>query len=256
MNPLNMADITPYLENQISLFHQKRFEKLQELQLLTVLKRKNPYLFKAKNIITADMLIRNILDAYLSSQEETLFGEILEGLALFICQQVYGGYKPKLNELEGIDLVLQANSKVYIVEVKSGPYWGNNSQIKRMIDNFQRAKITLQSLYPNQEIIAVNGCCYGKDAQSYKQSGRYWKLCGQDFWAFISGNDNLYLDIIEPLGHQAKQRNDAFDEEYANLVNRLILQFSQNYFKANGAIDWDKLVQLVSARKSNKYPLE
>jgi hypothetical protein len=40
--------------------------------------------------------------------------------------------------------------------------------------------------------------------------GDYLKKCGQSFWAFISGDDDLYTTIIEPLGHRAKERNEAF----------------------------------------------
>ncbi|MCB1935052.1 MAG: hypothetical protein KDF59_03835 [Nitrosomonas sp.] len=32
-----------------------------------------------------------------------------------------------------------------------------------------------------------------------------FKYCGQQFWEFISGTSNLYTDIIEPLGHEAKE---------------------------------------------------
>ncbi|HPK53898.1 MAG TPA: PmeII family type II restriction endonuclease, partial [Smithellaceae bacterium] len=36
--------------------------------------------------------------------------------------------------------------------------------------------------------------CYGKDSNPDK--GDYLKLCGQIFWEFISGDENLYTDII------------------------------------------------------------
>jgi DNA modification methylase len=32
----------------------------------------------------------------------------------------------------------------------------------------------------------------------------YLKLCGQEFWEFISGNINLYVEIVEPLGRMEK----------------------------------------------------
>ncbi|HEO65645.1 MAG TPA: hypothetical protein ENI73_07225, partial [Spirochaetes bacterium] len=42
------------------------------------------------------------------------------------------------------------------------------------------------------------------------KNGVYFKYCGQRFWEFISGCLNLYLDLIKPLGHQAKERNDEY----------------------------------------------
>jgi len=47
------------------------------LKLSKVLKRKNPYLFKAKHILTADEIVRGIVDAHISSSEEGIFGDWL-----------------------------------------------------------------------------------------------------------------------------------------------------------------------------------
>lgn len=43
----------------------------------------------------------------------------------------------------------------------------------------------------------------------------------REFWEFISGDAQLYIDIIEPLGHQAQERNEEYNNEYGPLVNRL-----------------------------------
>ena len=67
---------------------------------------KNPYLFKAKDINTAQDFVTFILDAHLSSQEETIFGGFLEELAIFICSQVYSGQK---SAAEGIDYAKVVN---------------------------------------------------------------------------------------------------------------------------------------------------
>jgi hypothetical protein len=56
-------------------------------------------LFKAKNQNTAHDLVKTILDAHLSSQEEGIFGGFLEELAIFICERVYGGKNHQQREL-------------------------------------------------------------------------------------------------------------------------------------------------------------
>ena len=99
---------------------------LSGLRLREVLKRKNPYLFKAKNLVTAAELVSGMLTACLSSQEETIFGAFLEGLAIFICARAYAGRK---SAAEGIDLEFEKDAILYIVSLKSGPNWGNSSQI-------------------------------------------------------------------------------------------------------------------------------
>lgn len=240
---LNIQDIISYVEENIDKFHLKRLEKLKNLNFKKVLKRKNPYLYKAKNILTAQDFIQNLLDAFLQSQEETLFGDFMEGLAIFVCQQVFHGSKSQ--SLEGIDLEFIKDGIVYIVEIKSGPNWGNSSSINKMKDNFETAKTILKSRNQNLEVIAINGCCYGIDKKPNK--GSYFKYCGQEFWQFISNDENLYTDIIEPLGHQAKEKNEAFVIEYSKIVNQFTLKFVQEFCE-DGVINWQKIVKFNSQK--------
>ena len=93
--------------------------------------------------------------------------------------------------------------------------------------------------------MAVNGCCYGKDNEPDK--GDYFKYCGQRFWEFISGDKDLYTAIIEPLGHNAQQKNDDFIQLYSQMLNKFTLEFGTTFCDAYGAIDWEKLVQFNSA---------
>lgn len=238
------SQIIDFVEKNIDDFHQKRYKKLLELDLKKVLKRKNPYLFKAKNILTAQDLVKNLLDAYLQSQEETLFGDFLEDLAIFVCSKVYKGVKSR--ELVGIDLEFQIKDKYYIVEIKSGPNWGNSSQIKKMQDNFLKAKKTLSKKIKIENIIAVNGCCYGQESVNEKEG--YLKLCGQDFWHLISKDKNLYTSIINPLGHKAKEKNEEFIKSYSQVINKFTEELLKEYCD-DGIINWEKLVIYNSKSK-------
>jgi hypothetical protein len=101
MNQLNPNDVVEFVEKNIGSFHKRRADNLTTLKLNKVLERKNPYLFKAKNISTAQDLVKLLLDAHLSSQEEAIFGEFLEELAIFVCNKVFNGRK---SSAEGIDL--------------------------------------------------------------------------------------------------------------------------------------------------------
>ncbi len=242
MKPITQQEIIDYVEANIQFFHQRRLENLQKLKLMDVVKKKNPYLFKAKNINTASEFVKTILDARLSSQEETIFGGFLEGLAIFICSRVYGGQK---SSAEGIDLEFEKDSIRYIVSIKSGPNWGNSSQVARLKDNFTKAKKILRTNTSSVNVVAVNGCCYGKDRKPDK--GEYYKYCGQKFWEFISGNDNLFTDIIEPLGHQAKEKNEQFTKEYEKVINKFTLEFITTFCDADGNILWKEIVKFNSA---------
>ena len=242
MKPITQQEITDYVETNIQSFHQRRLNNLQGLKMLNVVKQKNPYLFKAKNIVTAQDFVKTILDARLSSQEETIFGGFLEGLAIFISSQVYGGQK---SSAEGIDLEFERDNIRYIVSIKSGPNWGNSSQVKKLRDNFRQAKRILGTNRSSTNVVAVNGCCYGKDGTPDK--GDYLKLCGQKFWEFISGDNNLYTDIIEPLGHQAKERNEEFMQEYAKVINKFTAEFIGKFCDADGNMLWEEIVKFNSA---------
>lgn len=241
MKMLNLIDIFKYVENNIGIFHEKRIQSIDKLRLTQVLKRKNPYLFRAKHLLTAEEIVKSLVDAHVSSNEETIFGDWLEGLAIFINSKSLGGRK---SGIKGIDLEFDLDGKRNIITIKSGPNWGNSSQIAKMIADFKTAKKTLRTSNSNLDVVAINGCCYGKDNKPYK--GDYFKFCGQRFWEFISGDSELFTKIIEPLGYKASESNEIFKKSYSQMINRFTKEFTGNYCKDNGEIEWDKLVILNS----------
>jgi hypothetical protein len=171
MQPLNLDTVREYVEQNISDFHQRKLESLDKLKLKTILRKKNPYLFRAKNLYTANDVVQAILSAHISSNEETIFGNWLEGLAIFINGETYGGKK---SGITGIDLEFDHDNTRYIVAIKSGPNWGNSGQIKNMVRDFTAAKRTLRTSNAKMMVVAVNGCCYGRDDKPHK-SEDYFK---------------------------------------------------------------------------------
>jgi hypothetical protein len=244
MPKLKLDDVSQYVEKNIGHFHQNRIQSLDDLRLKKVLGRKNPYLFKAKHVLTAHEIVAGIVNAHISSNEETTFGDWLEGLAIFINERVYGGRK---SGIKGVDLEFDMSGTRFIVAIKSGPNWGNSSQVAKMITDFKTAQKTLRTSNSKLRILAVNGCCYGRDSKPDK--GDYFKYCGQDFWEFISGDPKLYVEIIEPLGHKSKEKNAEFDKSYGKMINRFEKEFIGEFCKASGEIDWQKLVHFNSGRK-------
>lgn len=242
----DLARITKFVEANIGEFHEKRLAKLGTLKLGEVLKRKNPYLFRAKNLSTPETFVRAILDAYLSSQEETIFGNFLEKLAIYACSLSGGGWK---SGISGMDLELDRDGRRYIVSVKSGPKWGNSEQIKKLRSSFKTAEKALRTSDSKLNVRAVNGCCYGRDNKPDK--GDYDKLCGQRFWEFITGEAGFYTQVIEPIGHEAKKRNDDFAEKYDQVLTLFSQEFAAEYC-VNGKIDWSKIVVLGSSALAPK----
>ena len=134
-----LGAVQDYVEANIGSFHEKRLATVKNKKLDDVLRRKNPYLFRTKNQ-TVIQLVYGIMDAFLSSQEETLFGEFLEGVASFVASSVFDARKPSPDELRGIDLVMQRDSTTYIVEIKSGPKLGQFQPGAKDADPFQGSR--------------------------------------------------------------------------------------------------------------------
>lgn len=249
MAKLKLKDVQKYVEENIGSFHEARKRGLGHLKLSKLLLKKNPYLFKAKNILTAERFVEELIKAYISSQEETMFGGFLEGLAIFVCNTVHGGKK---SSAEGVDLEFEKQGIIYIVSVKSGTNWGNSSQIKKMKENFRKAKQRLRTNTKKRPVEAVNGCCYGRVVKTDK--GEYHKIAGQKFWEFISDNNELYKEIIEPLAYKAKERNLEYQQEYSRQINIFTKQFADE-FCVDGIINWSKIVQFNSGEKIIKVNL-
>lgn len=248
MNTELINSITQYVEKHIGEFHANRIAKLQSLNLKELLSRKNPYMFRAKNIITAGETVESIASATMSSAEESIFGNWMEGVAMFVANEVYGGYK---SSAEGIDLEFDKEGVHYFVSVKSGPAWSNSTSMKKQKEQFRTARRVFNTSRKTVPTMCIEGCCYGNDNKGYNDSD-HEKYCGEKFWTLISGEPTLFVDIIEPLGSKAKEKNEAYFIEYSRMINKFTQEFVQNYCNANGDIEWEKIVRLNAAIKVSK----
>ncbi len=252
MKKLNYKKLDTFVASYvIKPFYETRLDKLELARLSAILKRKNPYLFKAKNIETAGDLAKSILDAFLSSQEETIFGDLMENLAIHVCHEVFGGKKAKEGKYRSVDLIFDREKKTYIVGIKSGPNWGNSDQVNTMKRNLKIAKRLIRSELGKNNIVSINGCIYGRDHRPHKVNKdtdlSYYKICGQAFWELISGDDQLYKKIIQPLDREAKKRDDVFKELYVKKINEMTKD-TVNLFYVKDNLDWDKIIDYVSKK--------
>jgi hypothetical protein len=240
MKSLDIDEVREYVNENVVDFHQRKIKSLEELRLEKLLK-KNPYLFKAKNIAAAGELITNLLEAFLSSSEEKLFGDFLEGLAVFIAQKTCNGHK---STAPGVDLEFFNKNVHYVISVKSGPSWGNSSQQTKLEQDLKNAVVRVKQLKRGMNVQPVLGICYGKTKTSYIRG--YLKVVGQNFWYLISENKNLYTDIIEPIGHRAKEHNENFSHARSRVINLLTKQFIDRFCDTTGVINWTELVEFNS----------
>lgn len=175
MKTLNLDEVRGYVNENIVDFHQRRIKSLEELTLEKLLK-KNPYLFKAKHVVSAGDLISGLLEAYLSSSEEKLFGDFLENLAIFIASRTCNGHK---STAPGVDLEFFNRGVHYVVSVKSGWNWGNSSQQRKLEEDLRNSVARLKQAHHGVNAQPVLGMCYGKAKTTYLRG--YLKVSGQNF---------------------------------------------------------------------------
>lgn len=247
MDQATRKRIEQYVNENIDSFHINRINRLKKLVLSGVLRQKNPYLFRAKNLTLASDLITALLDARLSSSEEGSFGGFLEDLAIYVAEITGGGQK---SAAEGIDIELIRKRIRYLIAVKSGKNWGNSSQHTALKRNFRTAVKVLRQSHHSKALQPTLGICYG----NFKtvNNGEFLHIGGQSFWYLISGDPHLYIGLVEPLGHEAEKHDEAFKAEKDSAYNRLTREFTISYCDRSGKIDWFKLVQYVSGNLTAK----
>ena len=115
-----------------------------------------------------------------------------------------------------------------------------------MRDNFGTARRTLKQGNAPGEIVAVNGCCYGRTAcgGGYQANGDYYKLCGKEFWELISGESDMYRTLFEIVAEASDAVEQADD---AVLVSPAVKQATQairkRYDLPDGTLDWHALLE-------------
>jgi hypothetical protein len=244
MEPAFKKKVEQFVEARITDFHNSRLAGIESLKLLKVLDGKNPYLFRTKNFETAPDLIEALLDARISSAEEGLFGSFLEALAIFVSVEKCGGQK---SSTTGIDIELVRGGIRYLIAVKSGKSWSNSSSMREQKANFVAAVRVLKQNKGIGPLQPTLGICYGRSAIS--DSGAFLRIYGKDFWELISGEPELYKEIIEPIGYRAKDFVKEFDLKRAHVTKRMVREFTESFCLSDGQIDWQSLVAFVSKNR-------
>ena len=112
MNAIEDRELAEVISKSIEEFYTSLIGNLDKLDLKKVLKRKNPYLFRAKSMQSASEIVSNLLSAHVSSSEETIFGNVFfEPIATYAC----GGQKALA---EGIDVMMETTDAIYSIAVK------------------------------------------------------------------------------------------------------------------------------------------
>lgn len=219
-------------------FYTSLTKTLDSIEVDRILKRKNPYLYRAKGIHSASQIVDGILAAYVSSSEETVFGNsFFEPLATVVS----GGQKAVT---EGVDITVDKDNTIYSIAVKSGTSVFNADSRKRQEQNFQSAQKRAQQAH--KAFFPVVGYGYGKKKTAPGKEKFYKELAGKDFWEWMTGDPNFYTKIIGYMGTRPDEYAKEFEEAYNKAENRMLRQFTIKYCNEDGAINWDALLKFNS----------
>lgn len=240
-NSYDEKEVVEAIAKALETFYGSLIEKIDTLDIKKVMKRKNPYLYRAKAMENASEIVESVLSAFVTSSEETIFGNcFFEPIAI----AASGGNKALA---EGIDIMIQNNetNTISAIAVKSGPSVFNADSKKRQEQNFTAASKLAQQAKARYE--AYIGYCYGKK----KESGRgkpkmYQELAGKRFWAELTGDEDFYIKIIGYMGTMPEKYVADYKESYNRAANRLVREFSNSFCREDGSIDWEKLVEFNS----------
>ncbi len=224
-------------------FYRRRIAKLSTLKLKATLRRKNPYLFRATGVESANDLIDEIMKAYMSSSDEGIFGDaFFEPLALLVS-------KGESAVGEGVDLVIQTNSSYKAFAVKSGPSVFNAQSRKRQSTEFLKLRNRLLKLH--KQFDPIVGYAYGKK-QSKNNTASFRELAGQAFWEELTGDSNFYIRIIQAMRDKPQEHRVEYKREWEKAKNRFLREFTTDFCKKDGCIDWGKLLAFNSGMKGER----
>ncbi|UAA38352.1 hypothetical protein KIH87_16945 [Paraneptunicella aestuarii] len=244
---INQNDLDSEINRLLEILYSKRFLKLEEIDLKRLLK-KNPYLFRAIGLNDCSELIEAQLDAFLSSSDETLFGnDFFEPLAFWTAKNAVLVDQTEqrnvtVGSASGTDLAIETASAYLAIAVKSGTNIFNSQSTKGQSTEFLELTSRLRKL--GKEIRPIIGYGYGRNKAGKKSKTE--KHAGQAFWTLLSGEENYYLRISDSIGKFAAEHRQQYIESYKKTKNRLLKQLVLNFVDDNGELNWHKIVEYNS----------
>ena len=235
----NEQAIVEAIATALDAFYSSLIAKVNSLNIKSIMKRKNPYLFRAKAMNGAAQIVDAILAAFISSSEETIFGNVFfEPIACAAAQ----GQKALA---EGVDIMVERDNTIYAIAVKSGTSVFNADSRKKQEQNFMAASKLEKK--DKKRFVAMIGYSYGKKKASSRGLPKFYsELAGKEFWTELTGDEEFYIKLIRLMDRLPEKYVEDFDEAYQKAANRLVKEFTIEFCNDDGGIDWEKLVRFNS----------
>ena len=242
---MNQSELEDLIRRSLDDFYQRRMKKLSELKLNNVLRKKNPYLLRAICVQRASEIVEEILKAYMSSSDETIFGDAFFEQIAKICS---GGI---ISPSEGVDVAIETETVYKAIAVKSGPNIFNSSQAKRQDQEFKSLGSRLLKLHKRFDPLLGHG--YGRKFSDPTKDRTYRIRSGQAFWEELTGDADFYLKIISLMRDYPIEHRTKFEKEWNKAINRFEHDFLNNFGNPDGSIDWEKLLRFNSGKEKVRW---
>ena len=206
-------------------------EKLSNLKMREIVRRKNPYLYRASGVSTCEELVNRAFTEYTSTLGENYFGSFFESVARIIS----GGVKPASGG--EIDLDVRRDNDAYLYTIKSGPGGYNSSiEAKARLDLGHAEQRLRQDRVTTYKKMAY---AYGRRKTSFKDGIE--KLASKDFWHELSGDEEFYLKLLDVCA----ELTPLFEAD-TNAPYQMLLNEAHELFCEGDSIRWDKVIRIVS----------
>lgn len=237
MAAISGPDLEALIEKCLLDFYKRRYEALTKLNLTKVLRRKNPYLFRAVGTEKASEIVELLLQAYMSSSDETIFGD-----AYFeqVARNLPG---VQTSRGEGVDFETETEDEIRAYSLKSGPNPFNAAQKAKQHTQFMELQARLARLHKHFDPVLAYS--YGKTVKPADGKHIYRETAGQAFWAELTGDSDFYLKLIRLMNDTPLKHKHEYQSAWDAAVNHFTKEFLDE-FCVDGVIQWEKLTAFVS----------
>lgn len=236
----------------LSVLYGKRFAALDKLGLAKLL-NKNPYLYRALGISDSSEFIMQLMVAFVSSSDETIFGnDFLEPLAIFSAKNAGSseeGYRSvTVGAGAGQDIAIETANSYLAISVKSSKNIFNSQSAKGQDSEFTALQARLKKL--NKVFRPIIGYGYGR--KTMRKASNVEKLAGQVFWHLLTGEIDFYLRISKAMEKFSGEHGQVYKTIFEKKHQQLLREFMIDYVDSEGSIRWDHVVAFNSAQTKPK----
>jgi len=191
-------DVEIRIRDQLVAFLSKKIQAVKDISVTDM--EINPFFIATVQTQLAMKNQRDLAEWLVRQRVErsmvTGFGTTLQNIAKEFCHE-----KP----LPNLTAKMNKDGKTYNIIIKSGP--NHNVPVSSGI---QQALLNSKTIEP--ESIPIFGMCYGNEESIgtivKKYAGGVKQLVGKEFWTFISGDPDCYMQILEMAKNTGKHYKD------------------------------------------------